>query len=56
MIESKNEVRIEFDYADIKKLKLEYLVGHPVPDCYGIKIELTPSFGSELLTLNDYLD
>ena len=54
--EAKDEVRIEFDYADVKKLKLEYLLGHPVPDCFGFKLDIVPRFGSELLTLNDYLD
>ena len=49
-------MKIEFEYSDIKKLKLEYLVGHPVPDCYGYKLEIAPLFGSELLSLNDYLD
>ena len=56
IIESKDEMKIEFEYSDIKKLKLEYLVGHPVPDCYGYKLEIAPLFGSELLSLNDYLD
>jgi hypothetical protein len=52
----KDEIEILFDYADVKKLKLEYLIGHPAPEAYGFKIEITPSFGSELLTLNNFLD
>lgn len=56
VIESKDEIEIHFDYADIKKMKLEYLIGHPAPECYGFKLEIKPSFGSELLTLNSFLD
>jgi hypothetical protein len=55
-LDSKDEIEIQFDYADIKKMKLEYLVGHPAPECWGFKIEVQPSFGSELLTLNSFLD
>ena len=54
--DSKDSIEIHFEYSDIKKLRLEYLVGHPVPDCYGYKIEITPFFSSELLNLNQYLD
>ncbi len=56
IIDSKDEIIIEFDYADIRKQKLEYLVGHPVLDCYGFKLEIVPKFESEILTLNDFLD
>ena len=56
IIESKDAIEIQFDYADIKKLKLEYLVGHPAPECFGFKLEIKPSFGSELLTLNNFMD
>lgn len=35
---------------------MEYLVGHPAPECYGFKLEIIPQFGSELLTLNSFLD
>lgn len=54
--ESKDEIEVQFDYGDIKKLKLDYLIGHPAPECYGFKIEIKPSFGSELLTLNSFMD
>jgi hypothetical protein len=54
--DSKDDIEIQFDYADLKKLKLEYLIGHPVPECYGFKLELTPSFGSEILNLTSFLD
>lgn len=54
--ESKDQIEIQFDYAEIKKLKLEYLVGHPAPECWGFKLEIKPSYGSELLTLNSFLD
>lgn len=46
VIESKDEMNIEFEYNDIKKLKLEYLIGHPVPDCYGYRIVVKPQFGT----------
>lgn len=52
----KDEIEFVFEYIDIKKSKLEYLVGHPVPDCYGFKFEVTPGFGKEMLDLKDYLD
>jgi hypothetical protein len=54
--DAKDELEVQFDYADIKKLKLEYLIGHPVPECYGFKLEITPCFGSEILTLSSFLD
>jgi hypothetical protein len=54
--DSKDDIEIQFDYADLKKLKLEYLIGHPVPECYGFKLEITPSFGSEILNLTSFLD
>ena len=56
IVDSKDHIVIEFDYADIRKQKLEYLVGHPVPDCYGFKLKIVPKFESEILTLNDFLD
>jgi|LauGreDrversion4_2_1035121.scaffolds.fasta_scaffold3283375_2 hypothetical protein len=55
-MDCKDEIEIQFEYADLKKQKLDYLIGHPAPECYGFKIEITPSFGSELLTLNNFLD
>jgi hypothetical protein len=55
-VECKDQIEVQFEYADIKKLKLEYLIGHPAPECWGLKIEVKPSFGSELLTLNSFLD
>ena len=30
VFESKDEIKIEFEYSDLKKLRLEYLIGHPV--------------------------
>lgn len=53
--ESKDDIEIQFDYADLKKLKLEYLIGHPVPECFGFKLEITPEFGSEILNLTSFL-
>lgn len=55
-VECKDEIEVQYEYSDLKKLKLEYLVGHPAPECWGFKIEVKPSFGSELLTLNAFLD
>jgi hypothetical protein len=52
----KDELEVVFEYSDLKKLKLEYLVGHPVPECWGIKLEIVPGFGKDLLNLNEYLD
>ena len=52
----KDELELIFEYTDIKKHKLEYLVGHPAPDCYGFKFEIKPIFEKELLGLNEYLD
>ena len=55
-LDCQDDIEVQFDYADVKKQKLEYLIGHPAPECYGFKLEIVPQFGSELLTLNNFLD
>ncbi len=32
------------------------MIGHPAAECYGFKLEIVPVFGSEILTLNSFLD
>ncbi len=39
-LDSKDEIEVQFDYADVKKMKLEYLIGHPAPECWGFKLEI----------------
>ena len=40
-----DEIEVVFEYTDIKKNKLEYLLGNPVLDCNGYKLDIVPSFG-----------
>lgn len=53
---AKDQIEFIFDYIDIKKQKLEYLVGHPVPECYGYFFSIVPNFNKDLLDLKEYLD
>ena len=52
----RDELDVIFEYTDIKKNKLEYLLGNPALDCYGYRLDIVPNFGKSLLNLNEYLD
>jgi hypothetical protein len=52
----KDEIEIVFEYSDIKKQNLGYLIGNMAEGIYGYKIDIVPKFGKELLGLKEYLD
>ena len=53
---SNDKIEFQFEYADIKKMNMEHLVGTQVEGmCYGYEFEIEPKFGKPLLTLNSYL-